>query len=38
MKAKKILLPLIAVIVIIAVMAVAFFTIGEGGAYATPWA
>ena len=38
MKAKKFLLPLIAFIVILAVMAVAFFTIGEDGAFATPWA
>lgn len=38
MKAKKILLPLIAVVVIVAVMAVAFFTIGKEGAFATPWA
>ena len=38
MKAKKILLPLIAVIVIIAIMAISFFTLGEEGAYATPWA
>ncbi len=38
MKAKNFLMPLIAVIVIVAVMAVAFFTIGEEGAFATPWA
>ncbi|MBQ8005676.1 MAG: Na+/H+ antiporter NhaC family protein [Clostridia bacterium] len=38
MKAKKFLLPLIAAVVIIAVMAVAFFTIGEKGAFSTPWA
>ena len=38
MKAKKILLPLVAFVVIVAVMAVAFFTIGEEGAFATPWA
>ncbi|MBE6538529.1 MAG: Na+/H+ antiporter NhaC family protein [Ruminococcaceae bacterium] len=38
MKAKKILLPLIAAVVIIAVMVAAYFTIGENGAFATPWA
>ena len=38
MKAKKFLLPLIAAIVIVAVMAVAYFTTGDAGAYATPWA
>ncbi len=38
MKAKKFLLPLIAVVVILAVMATAFFTIGEEGAFSTPWA
>jgi len=38
MKAKKILPPLIAAVVIIAVMVAAYFTIGENGAFATPWA
>ena len=37
MKAKKILLPIIAAVAIVAILCAAYFTIGEEGAYGTAW-
>ncbi len=37
MKAKKILIPIVAIVAILAVLVAAYFTIGEEGAYGTAW-